>query len=186
MPKIVDVDQRRAELADATARVIARAGIDGASMRCVAAEAGWTTGTLSHYFANKRELLAFTLETSLDRLSARAASRVDLAPADELRALLVDALPITDESRLHWVVTLAFAAQAATDDELASIQQQANQQFLAYIAERQDGNSAQRRAEAERIAVLVDGIALQALFDPAAWPPNRQVAALDAGLGLCR
>ena len=29
---------------------------------------------------------------------------------------------------------------------------------------------------------LVDGIALQALFDPEGWPPERQLRALDAGL----
>ena len=39
MPKIVDADQRRQELAEATARVIARAGVDAASMREIAAEA---------------------------------------------------------------------------------------------------------------------------------------------------
>jgi hypothetical protein len=36
--------------------------------------------------------------------------------------------------------------------------------------------------EAERLIGLVDGIALQALFDPDAWPPERQLRALDAGL----
>ena len=65
MPRIVDVDQRRMELAAAAARVIARAGVDGASMREIANEAGWTTGTLVHYFANKHELLDFTLRASI-------------------------------------------------------------------------------------------------------------------------
>ena len=51
MPKVVDVEQRKTELAAAVARVIARSGIEGASMRQVAAEAGWTTGTLVHYFS---------------------------------------------------------------------------------------------------------------------------------------
>ena len=67
MPKVVDVEARREELAAAAARVIARSGIASASMREVAAEAGWTTGTLVHYFRNKRELLRFTLESSLER-----------------------------------------------------------------------------------------------------------------------
>ena len=75
MPKLVDADQRRGELAEAAARVIARSGIDGASMREVAAEAGWTTGALVHYFANKQELLAFTLQASLDRRRARHSDR---------------------------------------------------------------------------------------------------------------
>ena len=40
MPKIVDHDQRRIELVDATWRIIARLGIESATMREIALEAG--------------------------------------------------------------------------------------------------------------------------------------------------
>ena len=60
MPKVVDIQERRAELAAAAAQLIARAGVGAATLRDVAAEAGWTTGALTHYFADKRELLLFT------------------------------------------------------------------------------------------------------------------------------
>ena len=80
MPKVVDVEQRRAELAAAVARVIARSGIEGATMRQVAAEAGWTTGTLVHYFTNKRELLQFTLCESLEQRRAQRFDRAGLGP----------------------------------------------------------------------------------------------------------
>jgi len=100
MPKVVNADQRRVELADAAARVIARNGIDGASLREVAAEAGWTTGALVHYFANKRELLAFTLQASLDQRRSRHADR-PTSSEQTLRATLFDALPITPATRLH-------------------------------------------------------------------------------------
>jgi len=36
--------------------------------------------------------------------------------------------------------------------------------------------------EAERLIALVDGIALQALFDPDLWTADRQQRALEAGL----
>ncbi len=135
MPKLVDADQRRGELAEAAARVIARSGIDGASLREVAAEAGWTTGALVHYFANKRELLAFTLQASLDRRRARHSDRAALEPEQALRAMLVDALPTTPETTLHWVVTLAFAGQASSDPELAMIQREAYLDFRAAVIE---------------------------------------------------
>ena len=88
MPRVVDVEQRRTELAAAVARVIARSGIEGATMRQVAAEAGWTTGTLVHYFTDKRELLQFTLGESLDRRRAQRFDRVGLAPRDAIRHTL--------------------------------------------------------------------------------------------------
>ncbi|MET0909630.1 MAG: TetR/AcrR family transcriptional regulator [Ilumatobacteraceae bacterium] len=189
MPKVVDVEQRRAELASAVARVIARSGIEGASMRQVAAEAGWTTGTLVHYFADKRELLQFTLCESLDRRRAQRFDRAGLGPREAIRHTLVNALPITEESRLHWIVTIAFTAQAHSDVALSSTQRDAYREFRSYLAELllDDGAASTHDdavVEAERLIALVDGVALQALFDPDSWPPERQLQALDVGLGV--
>jgi AcrR family transcriptional regulator len=187
MPKVVDADQRRSELADAAARVIARSGIDGTSLREVAAEAGWTTGALVHYFANKRELLAFTLQASLDRRRTRHADRVSMSPDEALRTTLRNALPTTTETTLHWIVTLAFAAQASADDELAAIQRDAYLHFRATISALVGGEIGPLDAaehEAERLIALVNGIALQALFAPDLWTERRQLAALDAGMAV--
>jgi AcrR family transcriptional regulator len=184
MPKIVDIDQRRLELAEAAARVIARAGVDGASMREIATEAGWTTGTLVHYFANKRELLDFTLRASIERRSARRSERSDLAPAEALRVTLESALPTDDDTRVHWIVTVALAGAAASDDRLAATQREAYRDYRSYLTEllAQMPDVADAPTEAERLIGLVDGIALQALFDPDTWPPERQLRALAAGL----
>jgi hypothetical protein len=38
------------------------------------------------------------------------------------------------------------------------------------------------QVEAERLIGLVDGIALQALFDPDSWPADRQLRSLEAGV----
>jgi AcrR family transcriptional regulator len=184
MPKIVDADQRRLELAAAAARVIARAGVDAASMREIAAEAGWTTGTLVHYFANKHELLDFTLRASIERRSAQRSQRADLSPAEALRATLVGALPTDDETRVHWIVTVALAGAAASDDSLAATQREAYRDYRRYLIELLLAmpDVVDARVEAERLIGVVDGIALQALFDPDSWPADRQLAALEAGL----
>ena len=188
MPKVVDVEQRKTELAAAVARVIARSGIEGASMRQVAAEAGWTTGTLVHYFSSKREMLQFTLCESLDRRRAKRVGREMMRPREAIHETLANALPISEESRLHWIVTVAFTAQAHNDEDLAATQREAYRDFRVYLArllvddeptlEMDDAN-----IEAERLIALVDGVALQALFDPDSWPPDRQLRALEVGLG---
>lgn len=189
MPRAVDVDARRAELADAAARVIARSGWSGATMRQVAAEAGWTTGALTHYFPDKRALLRFTLEVSLDRRRALRPSRRTLAPVEALRAALVNALPTDGQSTLHWIVTMAFCAQAAGDDELAALQRDAYRDFrddVAGLAEAAGVAPDAALGEAERLIAIVDGVALQALFDPASWPADRQLRAVDAALAELR
>jgi AcrR family transcriptional regulator len=186
MPRIVDSEERRSDLGAAAARVIARSGIAGATMREVAAEAGWTTGALTHYFADKRELLQFTLDASLRRRRAERPSRDRLSPAEALRASLLSALPTDDDARLHWTVTIAFCAQATADEALAASQRDAYREFRNNVAElvRRAGRADADEAviEAERLIALTDGIAIQALFDPASWPAERQITALDAGL----
>ncbi len=187
MPKAVDVYERKAILAAAAARVIARSGIGAATMREVAAEAGWTTGMLTHYFADKRELLQFTLEASLENRRQQAAPRRDLTADQALRATLTDALPIDESTRLHWTVTVAFCAQALGDADLAMTQRDAYRHFRADVASlvvragRATGQAA--TDEAERLIAILDGVALQALFDPESWPPSRQLAMLDTALG---
>jgi len=186
MPKVVDVEQRRSEITDAAARLIARAGIEAVTMREVAAEAGWTTGVVTHYFADKRELLLMTFQESLAHRRSLRPPDATTSPAARLRASLEGALPMDDDRRRHWLVTLACCVQASGDEELAGVQEEAYREFRDHVAQlveetglaRQD----QARSSAERMIATVDGVAIQALFDPASWPAARQVELLDAML----
>ena len=185
MPKIVDVEARRAELGAAAARSIARAGVGAATLKEVAAEAGWTTGALTHYFADKRELLLYTFRASL---AQRRANRDHLAttPLEALIEALERALPLNEESRVHWMVMIACSAQAAGDDEIAAAQRDAYREFRSRVIQLvgEWGLADKKRsvAVAEQLIALADGIAMQALFDPASWPPKRQAATLRAAV----
>ena len=191
MPKVVDIEQRRAELTAATARLIARSGIESATMREVAAEAGWTTGALTHYFTDKRDLLLKTFQTSLANRRSQRPSDADTDPSVQLRTSLEGALPLDESRRRHWMVTIAFCSQAAGDPELAAAQRAAYREFRDHVAAlvRRCGltSSSGAQAYAERLIAAADGIAVQALFDAESWPAARQLARLDellATLGL--
>jgi AcrR family transcriptional regulator len=182
MPKVVDIAERRAELAAAAAHLIARAGVGAATLRDVAAEAGWTTGALTHYFADKRELLLFTFRSSLALRHAAREERDPSRPKEALLSSLEGALPLDDAGRRHWMVTVAFCAQAAGDEELSRTQRDAYRDFrgaLADLVRRGAGEpTGDAAALAERLIAVADGIAMQALFDPQSWPPDRQLATL--------
>lgn len=184
MPKVVDVQARRRELADAAARLIARSGVAAATVRDVAAEAGWTTGALTHYFADKRELLKETFQHSLAQRHARPDDATD--PEEHLRRSLERSLPTDDESRRHWLVTMALCAQAGDDAELLALQRDAYREHRRRVAQRVEraGWATGRDAlpVAEQLIAVVDGVALQALFDPQGWPAHRQLAGLRTGV----
>src|SRR5271157_2066402 len=61
-----DHDSKRAELVDAAWNLIIRDGYAGASMRRIAREAQCSTGTVSHYFANKNEIVTLVLKRIFD------------------------------------------------------------------------------------------------------------------------
>ncbi len=182
MPRTVDADQRRTEFTDAAARIIARSGVEAATMREVAAEAGWTTGAVTHYFADKRELLLATLQDSLTNRRAQRPGPGEATAEERLRASLEGALALDADRRRHWLVTLAFATQAAADAELARVQRAAYREFRRHIEGLvEEAGLADRgagRVLAEQLISAADGIAIQALFDPRAWTPARQTATL--------
>jgi hypothetical protein len=89
------------------------------------------------------------------------------------------------------MVTVAFCSQAAGDPELADAQRAAYREFRDHVAAlaRRSGltDRAGARAYAERVIAVADGVAVQALFDPASWSADRQLerlAELLAPLGL--
>src|ERR1700684_3087916 len=80
MPKEVDHDARRRELADAASRVSARTGLSATTLAQVAEESGWSIGSIRYYFPNKDELIASALwrvgERGDERIRRRTAGRV--------------------------------------------------------------------------------------------------------------
>lgn len=76
MPKKVDHQARRLELAEALWRVTRRAGWDAVSVRKVAAEAGVSVGMVQHYFTTKDELLRFAFEMIDEDVRQRIRGRI--------------------------------------------------------------------------------------------------------------
>ncbi|MEV4573744.1 TetR family transcriptional regulator C-terminal domain-containing protein [Nonomuraea jabiensis] len=109
MPRLVDHDQRRAELAEAAIRVILREGLAGVTVRGVAAEAGWSTGSLRHYFANQYELQAYVVQATTDTLRRRVLPRVQRprtqgSMVDQIASIMAEMLPLDDERREEYAL----------------------------------------------------------------------------------
>ena len=82
-------DSRRALMLDAARSVFERQGIEGASIREIAKQAGYTPGAIYSYFENKEAIYGALLAESLERLNAVVnAAGVDTAtsPAALLEA----------------------------------------------------------------------------------------------------
>jgi TetR/AcrR family transcriptional regulator, transcriptional repressor of bet genes len=186
VPRVVDPEQRRAALAAAAIRVIAESGLEGTKLRDVASEAGWTTGALTHYFSDKRALLKLAMESSLEHLHSRHLADIAVR-GDALSVVLEQALPLDEDRLRHWKVTLALTTQSWTDPELAQIKRRAYRRWRRSIAAAVADGIADGRyspdldleTTADELVALVDGVALQALFDPERWPASKQLSFLN-------
>jgi AcrR family transcriptional regulator len=195
MPRQVDPERRRAELAEAVWTVIRRDGLQRASVRNVAREAGLSMGSLRHYFATQSELLCFAMHLVGDRARERVRR---LPPATDPRQaaeqLLHQLVPLDDERRAESEVWLAFTGAALADPEQRAIHAQIHDQIrgacasaLTLLADAgQTADGLDLSLEAARLHALVDGLAVHATMRPANLPPARVVAILARHLDSLR
>lgn len=165
------------------AQVLAASGIESSTIRDVAAAGGWSTTMVTHYFANKDQLLLHTLAMSVADMS-RSIDDAQQGGVDELRAIIEQILPLDTERTARWRLWLAFWGRAIGSEELAAIQQTRQQELVARLAsalERHGGRESrsQLTREARRMAALLDGVSVQAVFAPDAWPATQQLAHFD-------
>jgi AcrR family transcriptional regulator len=189
MPKTVDHELRREELLEAVWRVVARDGLEGATVRGMARETGWSVGVLSHYFKDKDDILRSALELALQRIEARWETQLaDLGPLEALRALVLDNLPLDDERELETKFLMNYWSRAIREDvpqprrrgpELidrltALIEQGVQEGEIATEVVPEDA--------AEILLGLIDGFSLHSLLDPERLSPERQVALVEGEL----
>ena len=184
MPKVVDHDERRERIAEAAWRVIEREGPDGANLRRIAREAGYTTGVVTHYFRDKRDLMAFAFGLVVERSTSRMAGAAAEAGAEGALAQL---LPLDEERRRETTVWLALMGASLSDPDLAAelrrryrrAREATLPMFREALVEAQAGDP---NDVADELLAAVDGITVDALTDPERFPPERQMALLRRAL----
>ena len=173
MPKVVDPVERRRELAEAVLRVIRRDGLEQASVRNVAREAGLSMGSLRHYFASQSELMVFAFRTIIDRIESRLARlEPESDPRRRAERVLAELLPLDDERRAENELWLAFTSRALVDPALGDLRDEGYDALRAGCRAILTDLSAAGLAptdvhtETERLHALLDGLAVHAAMRP--------------------
>ena len=127
MPKRVDHEERRRQIADALLRTAATRGLHATGMREVAAEASVSLRLVQYYFGTKEELLLYAMQQLAVRFGDRVMARINkiketedpVSPRDVIAAILTEGLPADDERRTFTVLYTAYFALSLTDPALA-------------------------------------------------------------------
>lgn len=186
MPKVVDVEKRRARIVEAVFRLVASGGVEAASLRNVAAEAGLNIGSVRHYFDSHDALMLAATETMADRVTERiqrhgdALSRAyeredDRAMGAAVFAIFAELLPLDQDRRLECAVWMAFTERARVSPGLRQAADAMHRQVIDLTTRLLTGGHAPEAQD--RAAVLVtgvDGLTLAALSWPDDYPPDKQ------------
>ena len=181
MPKIVDRTERREEVLSAVWRVIARNGIDGVSVRDIAAEAGFSTGVIAHYFRDKDDVLVSALQRVVAQESERIATGTSgLVGLAALRRSLEQVLPLDEQRSLEMTVWISFWSRAVGDARLAGEQRRVYGAWRAllrrYLREALNAGEVWSGLDpyfaADSLTALVDGLCIGVVVEPDRFRPG--------------
>jgi len=191
MPKIVDHERRRDEIALVACRVVAEYGFDQATIVRIAREAGYTTGMVAHYFDTKQDIIVAALRLILRRIEER------LTPGDtdgkpDLLALLTEALPVDETRYIECAMYMAFWGQVPGDRRLKGVNAWLHREYLRLFerclarcwAEWRQWPSATREQVLRSVVTFINGVTASTVASRSEWTAARQIAQLRLQLEL--
>ncbi len=190
-PRPSIADERRPQILDAAARVIAARGFDGLRLSDVAEEGGFSVGTVQHYFGSREALLDGAFRqmqaSSLRRWYAVAGREPD--PWRRLTSLFESASIDNDRFRERWTLWLEFWAMCLRDEAMRRDSGDLHGAWQAPLREAIESGIAAGRFDprcgiddvVDRALALMDGLALQLLLEvPASTRERMRDLIIDA------
>ncbi|MDH6540320.1 TetR/AcrR family transcriptional regulator [Streptomyces sp. SPB4] len=192
MPRQVDHADRRRIVAEAVCELADEHGLEGVTLRDVAARAQVSMGAVQRCFRTKEEMLVFALGHIGERIGGRVRARLVMSPAQSAATVLGHAATevalLREEHRAEARVWLAFVAQAAVSEALAGTLRASyaalEESFTGLVAEALEEPAravpVDPRREARTLLALADGLTAHVLVGHLA--PRAAQDVLDAHL----
>ncbi|ETK37862.1 TetR/AcrR family transcriptional regulator [Microbispora sp. ATCC PTA-5024] len=139
MPKVVDHEARRSRLVDAVWALAVRDGLEGVSLRKVAAEAGVSMGQVQHYYPSMEELVRDALRRAVQAVDARIAQTIGAigaaTPEDVLRTCLRALIGLDAEGTRLLRFSLAVLGRTMSDPEMTRVLAPPDEHLLSFTAD---------------------------------------------------
>jgi AcrR family transcriptional regulator len=188
MPIQVDVDQRRADVAEATFRVAARDGLRAVTLRSVAAALGASTTVITNYLPSRADLLLNAIDQIGEEWLAELRQITATSHGETaLRRVMLDAVTWDDQERLRnhfWVAVLAAPVRTAEIDERLAAGSEAVRAILEGLLT--ECGHRDPASAADVLFLVAQGVFVSVVEAEDDWPPERArrtaAAAVDAVL----
>lgn len=173
MPKLIDSNERKQLIAQATWKIMLEQGMEAASSRNIAKEAGLSLGALRYYFSSQEELMLYAEALIFERLTEKTSEifQQDQTPLEKIIEVLMVFLPAADELEVEAKVRLIFKLQGShsrkvyqegQDVALQAIKNVMSNLILLNMLKKE----LDVPLETDRLINLLDGMVLDALVRP--------------------
>jgi TetR/AcrR family transcriptional regulator, transcriptional repressor of aconitase len=187
-----DREAKSSELIEAARFVIARDGYAGASLRKVAARAGYSTGAVTYYFANKEAMVATVAEALFDEFDGWLVERS--SPID-IRDIFDRMIDWTASRRGDaWLVALQLLVRAASDRALAAVIQKRYVRFRRKLTTLLENGQAQGVIRddipadllADQVSAMGDGWTMMFPVEPERFGRGRINDLVNAAIAMLK
>lgn len=193
MPKIVDHEKRRDEIAQVTCMVVAANGFEQTTVAKIAEAAGYTTGMVAHYYESKQAIILAALRLILTRIEERL-NRQHERGEKNLLSVLCEALPLDEQRFTECAFWMAFWGQVSADKKLRRMNAWVHREYMRLFArcfaehwpESSKWPKTVREQALRSVVTFVNGVTASAVTSPSDWPADVQVLQLRLQLDLLR
>jgi AcrR family transcriptional regulator len=188
MPKKVDHEERRREIAAAVLRLVATRGVEAASLRAVAGEAGVSMGAVQHYFTTRDEMLRFALAHNNTLLAERGArllaERQPATPRETFRLFCDLLLPFDEDSRTAARLWAGLISRACVDEPTRELAAAAYTGLTDFVVRQLSGAlpDADAGRAARHLVSVIEGLRWPVLFG--VYTQEQAMGILDAQFDL--
>lgn len=169
MPSHINIEERRQQIVEAAFRLIVAEGIEGLTLRKIAAETDLNIGSVRYLFDSREELLTAAADEAGNRMGQRLVqhpvSRLKGLAGEEalvaLQHLLEQVLPVDEERRVEAIIVIelirASRTQAVFASSSAQMASDLHDTIAAALAVLEVPNPS---AAARQVAALIGGLTL--------------------------
>ena len=190
MPKVVNHDERRVEIAHATWAAVQSVGVENLTLRDITLEAGFTTGVLTHYFRDKDSVLRFAFTIAYGKTFERILTANKSVDSDLLciRNAMVELLPDPKKPESVAFVSMCFGIRNSTDPLLAE-EYNANKNeyrdllntYIKNAIANEEIPPFRKTGEIlDLIVSVVDGVCIQSLLNPDVHTKKRCIRTIES------
>ena len=187
MPRTVDLAAREAEITAAAMELLATGGPKAVTLRALATRLGGSSTLVTHFYRNRSELLSAITSRIVSQYEEELAGLKEIDdPSQGLRATLEWLLPISPKDqgfeRRRVMMTVEADSDETISGYLATMEQKERAILRIHLSRLLPDVNIESYIDILRS--FTNGIALSVVESPVAWPPSRQIEALNRMLEL--